>query len=135
MPPTEVSRIAGRLADAGVSVTLLPATDPYLMGRDQDHAVRGGVADANFLLGRGVNCSISSNNVLNPATPYGDCSLIRMANLQANPSAGEPPSPIARLFAMLTDRSTRILNWPITSSPLAPRPMSRSLTARRQSAR
>jgi cytosine deaminase len=31
-----------------------------------------------------VNCSLSSNNVLNPATPYGDCSLIRMANLYAN---------------------------------------------------
>ena len=33
------------------------------------------------MLGHGVNCSPSSNNVLNP---FGDCSMIRMANLYAN---------------------------------------------------
>src|SRR5205807_1524127 len=71
------------LADVGVAVTVLPATDLYLMGRDQDHNVRRGVADANFLVAHGVNCSLSSNNVLNPATPYGDCSLIRMAYMHA----------------------------------------------------
>jgi hypothetical protein len=32
----------------------------------------------------GCNCSISSNNILNPFTPFGDGSLIRMANLHAN---------------------------------------------------
>ena len=36
------------------------------------------------LLHRGVNCSLSTNNVLNPVTPFGDCSLIRIANLYAN---------------------------------------------------
>ena len=29
-------------------------------------------------------CSDVTNNVLNPFTPYGDCSLIRIANLYAN---------------------------------------------------
>ena len=38
----------------------------------------------------GVNCSISTNNVLNPFTPFGDCSLIRMANLHANILQVEP---------------------------------------------
>ena len=112
MPPAEVARIAGRLADAGVNVTVLPATDLYLMGRDQDHSVRRGVADANFLLQHGVNCSLSSNNVLNPATPYGDCSLIRMANLQANLLQISQPAQLRECFSMLTDRSARILNLP-----------------------
>ena len=31
-----------------------------------------------------MNCSLSTNNVLNPFTPFGDCSLVRMANLYAN---------------------------------------------------
>src|SRR6516225_3601274 len=84
MPPHQAAILARRLADVGVAVTVLPATDLYLMGRDQDHNVRRGVADANFLVEHGVNCSLSTNNVLNPATPYGDCSLIRMANLHAN---------------------------------------------------
>jgi cytosine deaminase len=83
-PPHEVAVLARRLADIGIAVTVLPATDLYLMGRDQSHNVRRGVADANFLIEHGVNCSLSTNNVLNPATPYGDCSLIRLANLHAN---------------------------------------------------
>src|SRR5712691_8102522 len=84
LPPAEVAALGRRLADAGIAVAVLPATDLYLMGRDQDHAVRRGVADANFLVEHGVNCSLSSNNILNPATPYGDCNLIRMANMHAN---------------------------------------------------
>ncbi len=58
----------------------------------------------------GVNCSLSSNNVLNPATPYGDCSLIRMANLQANLLQVSQPKQLRECFAMLTERSARILN-------------------------
>ncbi len=110
MPPAEMAQVARRLAGAGVNVTVLPATDLYLMGRDQDHGVRRGVADANFLVEHGVNCSLSSNNVLNPATPYGDCSLIRMANLQANLLQVSQPEQLRECFAMLTDRSARILN-------------------------
>lgn len=109
MPPADVAKIARRLADVGVNVTVLPATDLFLMGRDQDHCVRRGVADANFLLEHGVNCSLSSNNVLNPATPYGDCSLIRMANLQANVLQISQPQQLRDCFAMLTDRAARIL--------------------------
>ena len=112
MPPDQVAQIARRLADVGVNVTVLPATDLYLMGRDKDYDVRRGVADANFLVEHGVNCSLSSNNVLNPATPYGDCSLIRMANLHANVLQIGRPDQLRECFAMLTERSARILNLP-----------------------
>lgn len=110
LPPDRVAAIARRLADVGVNVAVLPATDLYLMGRERDHDVRRGVADANFLVEHGVNCSISSNNVLNPATPYGDCSLIRMANLQANVLQIARPEQLRECFAMVTERSARILN-------------------------
>ena len=79
-----LAALARCIADAGVAVTVLPLTDLFVMGRDQDHNMRRGVADANLLVEHGVNCSLSTNNVLNPVTPYGDCSLIRMANLHAN---------------------------------------------------
>ena len=72
------------MADAGVALTVLPSTDLYLMGRHMDHSVMRGVTAAHKLLHAGVNCSLSTNNVLNPFTPFGDCSLIRMANLYAN---------------------------------------------------
>ena len=98
------------LADAGVNVTVLPATDLFLMGRNHDHAVPRGVADANFLLGHGVNCSLSTNNVMNPSTPYGDCSLIRLANLHANVLQVSLPHELCDCFEMITTRSARILN-------------------------
>ena len=110
IPPHQVAILARRLADVGIAVTVLPATDLYLMGRDQDHNVRRGVADANFLVEHGVNCSLSTNNVLNPATPYGDCSLIRMANLHANVLQIARPEQLRECFAMLTERSARVLN-------------------------
>jgi cytosine deaminase len=110
LPPDRLAAMARRLADAGIAVTVLPATDLYLMGRDQDHGVRRGVADANFLVEHGVNCSLSSNNVLNPATPYGDCSLIRMANLHANVLQVAGAQRLRECFAMLTERSARLLN-------------------------
>jgi cytosine/creatinine deaminase len=110
MPPHQVAILARRLADVGIAITVLPATDLYLMGRDQDHNVRRGVADANFLVEHGVNCSLSTNNVLNPATPYGDCSLIRMANLHANVLQIAGPMQLRECFAMLTERPARLLN-------------------------
>jgi cytosine/creatinine deaminase len=110
MPPERMKEVARRMADVGVAVTVLPATDLYLMGRDQDHNVRRGIADANLLVAHGVNCSLSSNNVLNPATPYGDCSLIRMANLHANVLQVRHPMHLRECFAMLTERSARLLN-------------------------
>src|SRR5260370_10201711 len=84
LPAEQVAALARSLANAGIGVTVRPATDLFLMGRERDHAVVRGVADANLLCEHGVNCSLSSNNILNPATPYGDCPLIRMANLYAN---------------------------------------------------
>jgi cytosine deaminase len=110
LPPAEVAKLARRLADAGIAVTVLPATDLFLMGRDQDHSVRRGVADANLLIEHGVNCSLSSNNILNPATPYGDCSLIRMANLYANVIQLDRPAQLRECFNMLTARSAKVLN-------------------------
>jgi len=109
MPPAEAAAMAHRLADAGIAVTVLPATDLYLMGRDQDHAVRRGIADANLLAAHGVTCSLSSNNILNPATPYGDCSLIRIANLHANLLQIAAPQQLRELFLMLSESSARLL--------------------------
>lgn len=109
LPRAEAAALARRLAEAGIGVTVLPATDLYLMGRDRDHDVRRGVADANLLAANGVTCSLSSNNVLNAATPYGDCSLIRMANLHANVLQIAAPEQLRELFLMLTERSARLL--------------------------
>jgi len=110
LPPRDLRTLAAEIADAGVAVTVLPATDLYMMGRDQDHSVRRGVADANLLVENGVNCSISSNNILNPFTPMGDGNLIRIANMQANVCQIGEAGRLRECFSMLTDRSARLMN-------------------------
>ena len=56
-----------------------------------------------------MNCSLSTNNVLNPFTPYGDASLIRMANLYANVCHVSRPRELVECFAMLTTRSAALM--------------------------
>ncbi len=111
LPPDKFAAMAKRLANSGIAVTVLPATDLFLMGRDQTHGVRRGVADAHVLCQHGVKCSLSTNNVLNPATPYGDCSLMRIANLYANVLFLDRPAELRQCFELLTDRSARLLNF------------------------
>ena len=106
----EFERITRRLADAGVAVTVLPSTDLYLMGRHQDHNVLRGVVPIHRMLRHGVNCNLSSNNVLNPFTPFGDCSLIRMANLYANVCQVGQIDDTIECFDMVTRRSAELLN-------------------------
>ena len=84
LPPAELEALGRRLAASGVAVTVLQTTDLFTSGRHLEHSVIRGVADANALIAQGANCSIATNNVLNPFTPYGDCSLVRIANLYAN---------------------------------------------------
>jgi len=109
LPPAELKALGKRLSDSGIAVTVLPATDLFVMGRHQDHAVMRGVADANALVACGVNCSLSTNNVLNPFTPFGDSSLIRLANMYAHIVQRGMAEEQAECFEMLTRRSAKLL--------------------------
>ena len=110
LPPLRQKEIAKRLADVGVAVTVLPSTDLFVLARHVDHNVPRCVADANLFVEEGCNCSISSNNILNPFTPFGDGSLIRMANLHANILQVGQPDRLAELFAMISHRSATLMN-------------------------
>jgi cytosine deaminase len=108
--PARLADIGRRLAGAGVALTVLPATDLYLMGRGQTHNVPRGIAPAHALTALGVTCSLASNNVLNPFTPFGDCSLIRMANLYANAAQIGTPRDLAACFDLITAQAARLMN-------------------------
>ena len=105
-----LSEIGTRLANAGVAVTVLPATDLFLMGREHHHHVPRGVAPAHRLLAHGVTCSLATNNVLNPFTPFGDCSLIRIANLYANIAQLGRSADMRACFDMITTLPARLMN-------------------------
>lgn len=107
--PDKFEAAARRMADAGVALTVLPSTDLYLMGRNMGLNPPRGVTQAHRLLHAGVNCSLSTNNVLNPFTPFGDCSLVRMANLYANICQVGARKDIRECFNMITTRSAELL--------------------------
>jgi cytosine deaminase len=110
LPPDRLDAMARRLAASGVAVTVLPATDLFLMGRDHDHGVPRGVAPAHRLAEHGVTCSLATNNVLNPFTPFGDCSLVRMANLYANVAQAGSSRQLAACFDLVTQQPARLMN-------------------------
>src|SRR6185437_9995358 len=107
-----VVEAATRLADAGIGLTVMPATDLFLTGRSSDRLVPRGVAPATLLHQHGVATSVASNNILNPFTPYGDASLGRMANLFANVAQLSRDEDVRAAFDMVTSDAARLLGIP-----------------------
>ena len=103
---------AAELAQAGVNVTCLPSTDLFLTGREQFHNKPRGLAPLAQLDQCGVTCSLSTNNIDNPFTPYGDASLVRQANLFANASQLGTETELLRCLAWVSTESARLLRLP-----------------------
>jgi len=110
MPPKEFLAWGKRLADTGVAITVLPSTDLFLTGRDHDHNIPRGVTRAHMLAAHGVTCSLATNNVLNPFTPFGDCSLIRIANLYANIAQVSDAPSLCSCLDMVTSGPAKLMN-------------------------
>jgi cytosine/creatinine deaminase len=109
LPPAQFAAIGRQLADAGIAVTVLPATDLYLTGREATHLVPRGLTPAHRLAEFGVVTSIASNNVLNPFTPFGDASLVRAANLYANAAQVGTETGLGQVFRMISCDAARVL--------------------------
>jgi len=120
MSTQAAGELAARLADAGIAVTVLPATDLFLLGRDRDHLIPRGLAPAMLLTASGVTVTAATNNVLNPFTPYGDVSLGRMANLFANVAQLSRDEDIGRAFDMVTANAARLMRRNYGLEPGAP---------------
>jgi len=112
MPRAEFTSLTRRLRDTGIAVTVLPSTDLFLMHREHEDnwSVPRGVTPLHRMAAEGVCCSISSNNVLNPFTPYGDCSLLRMANLYANISQIGDRAGMTACLDMVSRSSAKLMN-------------------------
>lgn len=114
MAPQAVEAIGRSLAEAGIALTVLPATDLFLNGRGVQALVPRGVAPAHQLARLGVVTTVATNNVLNPFTPFGDASLIRMANLYANIAQLSFDTDMQLVFDMVSKAGNRLMNHPTT---------------------
>ena len=70
--------------------------------------LKNGNSSSFATLESGAN--VSTNNVLNPFTPFGDCSLIRMINLYANVAQVAATAELSGCLDMVTSASARLLN-------------------------
>jgi cytosine/creatinine deaminase len=82
LEPDQRARVIDRMREADIHVISLPATEMHVKGRADKHAWRG-VTRIEELRAAGINVSISTNNIVNPFTPYGHPDLLRQALVTA----------------------------------------------------
>ncbi|QNE41921.1 amidohydrolase family protein (plasmid) [Hymenobacter sp. NBH84] len=109
MPPAQRAGLVQLLLEAEIALTVLPATDLLMMGQEHTHLIPRGVVNAHELQAQGLLTTISSNNILNAFTPYGDASLVRMANLYANVAQLATDDEIRATYEMVTTNAARLL--------------------------
>lgn len=112
LPPEEQEAIIATVREADVGVIMLPATDLYLMGRQEVRNIRRGLAPAKRLLAAGVSVAAASNNVRNAFTPVGTADLVLMGYLLTVGAHMGTPRELLDALAMLTDHPARILRLP-----------------------
>ncbi|MFF3569716.1 amidohydrolase family protein [Nocardia jiangxiensis] len=108
-PVAERRATMRRLAAAGVAVVPLPATDMHLGGRADSVAVRRGVAPVRELWEAGVQAAVSSNNVRNAFTPFGNADLLDIGLFLAQTGHLSGERDLARVLTMLTEAPARIV--------------------------
>ena len=77
LPPDHRARVVDRLREAAIHVVSLPATELHVKGRVDARRTWRGITRIGELRDAGVNVSVSTNNVVNPFTPYGHPDLLR----------------------------------------------------------
>jgi cytosine/creatinine deaminase len=82
LEPDQRARVIDKIRQADIHVISLPATELHVKGRADKHTWRG-VTRLEELRAAGVNVSISTNNIVNPFTPYGHPDLLRQALIVA----------------------------------------------------
>ena len=112
LAPDDLAPVVAQIRDAGISILVLPATDLYLMGRRDVRNPRRGLAPARRLHEAGVNVAVSTNNVQNPFTPFGDCDLLRVANILATAGHFGTAEDLVLVLRMATEHGARALRRP-----------------------
>lgn len=102
LTPAALALVADRLAAADVAVVVLPATDLFLMGRNDDRDIRRGLAPIGALRRAGVRVALSSNNVRNAFTPSGRADPLDIALLAARVSYAATRADFEEIMRMVT---------------------------------
>ena len=83
LPPPKRAEVVAKLREARIHVISLPATELHVKARTDTHRTWRGVARLGELRDAGLNVAVSTNNIVNPFTPYGHPDLLRQVLVAA----------------------------------------------------
>ncbi|MCA0956175.1 amidohydrolase family protein [Mameliella alba] len=91
LAPNDVSRIADKLARAGIAVAMLPQTNLYLQGRNDGTPDRRGVTRLHELRAAGVTVTVGADNVRDAFCPIGRHDPLHVLGLSVLAAHLDPP--------------------------------------------
>jgi cytosine deaminase len=109
LPYAQAKAVCTSIAEAGIHVMSLPATDLYMGGRGDDHRHRRGLTPVSLLLEQGVNVIYGSNNIQNPFTPFGTADPLDTGLLLAQTAYMGSKQDVVTLIEMATTRAAEAL--------------------------
>jgi cytosine deaminase len=83
LEPAQRAHVVTKLREARIHVISLPATEMHVKARADARRTWRGVARLGELRDAGLNVAVSTNNIVNPFTPYGHPDLLRQALVTA----------------------------------------------------
>ena len=102
LPERQRDEVLPQLREAGIHIAVLPFTDMHLNGREDTAGVRRGMAPIRALWDAGVGVALSSNNVRNAFTPFGNADLLDVALFTAQTAHLGTPDDLHRLLGAVT---------------------------------
>lgn len=116
--PAAAREVAAEVAEAGIHVVALPATNLYLQGRSGSAVPASRGLTALDALGEaGVLVAAGGDNTLDPFNPVGRLDPLETAALMITAGHRTP----ATALAMVTDRARRVLGLPVAGASVGAR--------------
>ena len=109
MAPDARRRVVDLLREAQIHVISLPATELHVKARADASRTWRGITRIGEMREAGLNVSISTNNIVNPFTPYGHPDLLRQALITAMAAHLGNLDQLAWLPELFTTNSARLL--------------------------
>ncbi len=94
---------------ADINIVALPFTDLHLNARGDDHDVRRGVAPVKLMWDVDIRVGLSSNNIRNAFTPFGNADLMDVALFMAQVGHMGSPDDFRRLLRTITYVNAKII--------------------------
>ncbi len=112
VPAAEAQEMSAAIAEAGISVVTLPATDVYLNGREDEYSPRRGLTPVRTLMETGANVALATNNIQNPFTPFGRGNILDTAVLLAELCHMGTARDAERVVDMMTENAASAIQVP-----------------------